>query len=86
MKRYIIKQTTIRTENHPSYINEWFIGKGGWSGEATLPEKFVAREHGFSSYKWAEKRVAECMLSDNELHARYELTYRQTYEIVEVEV
>lgn len=29
MKRFIIKETTIRTENHPAYINEWFVGKDG---------------------------------------------------------
>lgn len=86
MKRFIIKETTIRTENHPAYINEWFVGKDGQCGEATLPLKFVAREHGWASRGWAEKRIAEKLLSDRELQARYELDYRNTYEIVEVEV
>lgn len=87
MTKYIIKETIIREENHPSFINEWFSGKEGWCGEATLPEKYVAREHGFAFRKWAERRIEEKKLSDIRLHELYpNVSYTKNYEILEVTI
>lgn len=87
MTKYLIKETIIREENHPSFINEWFCGKEGWCGEATLPEKYVAREHGFAFRKWAERRIEEMKLSDSHMKKMYPDTpYTKNYEILEVAV
>lgn len=87
MKRFIIKETIIRKINHPAYINEWIVGKGGWADKASLPIKYAAREHGWSARSWAERRIAEMKLSDESLLKMYpDRPYTKRYEIVEVAI
>jgi len=87
MTRYIIKETIVRKENHPCFINEWFCGKGGWCGEATLPLKYVAREHGFTNRRWAEQRIHEKKLWDANILSKYSnIDYTKNYEILEISI
>lgn len=87
MKRFIIKETVVREVKHPAYTDEWFCGKGDWCGEASLPIKYVAREHGWNARSWAERRLAEKKLSDEHLLKMYpDTSYTKKYEILEVEI
>lgn len=87
MTCFIIKETVVREVKHPAYIDEWFCGKNGWCGEATLPQKYVAIEYGWSARGWAERRIEEMKLSDAHMKKMYPDTpYTKNYEILEVAV